>query len=118
MSKANYSLNIDNILEFFDYGTPKGEYLHYWLGLSDTTAQKIANHAYNIVWDAIESPEEFSTIGVIIQLFKDAKKQGYNDAELTYYLYYGFSEIDAYINPAIEVNFEPEMPSEDEFPVN
>jgi len=118
MGNANYSLNLDNIIEYFSYGTPGGKYLHYWLGLSDTRAEEVATKAYDIVWDAIEGTEEFSTIGVIIQLFKAAKEANYNDAELTYYLYFGFGEIESYLNPAIEVSFEPEQPDEDDLFIN
>lgn len=119
MSKGNYSLNIDNLLEYLKYGGKEGKWLHNWLGLQDKQAQTISQEAYNIVWDEIEENEEgFDTVETINKLFRAAKEKQYSDTELTYFLYWGFSEIDSFANPTIEVSFEPEQPDERDISLN
>lgn len=110
MSKGNYTLNIDNLLEYLKYGGKEGKWLHNWLGLQDGQAKAVSLEAYNIVWDEIERDEEgFDTIATIKKLLTVAKEKQYSDTELTYFLYWGFSEIDSFANPTIEVSFEPEQ---------
>jgi len=115
---GNYTLNIDNMLDYLSYSVSKGEYLHNWLGIKDRRAQEVSQRAYDIVWDEIEKEGDFETIEVMKELFKTAKDERFTDNELTYYLYWGFSEIDAHVNPAIEINFEPEPPEEDDLFLN
>ena len=103
MSNTNYTLNIDNILEYFKYASVDAQYIHECMGLNDERAMEVSNRAYNIVWDEIESEDGFRSMDVINTLFKAAKEENYNDVELAYYLYFGFSEIDSYLNPTIEL---------------
>ena len=109
MANTNYTLNLDNLIDFLNIGDEWDSPLHYWLGIPNDRAQEISNHAYNIVWDQIES-EEFATVRTLVTLFKEAREKNYNDTELTFYLYWGFSEIDAFLNPTLQINFEEEPP--------
>jgi uncharacterized protein Yka (UPF0111/DUF47 family) len=115
---ANYSLNIENLLEYLSLSDHQGEYLHEWLGLSDERAHSVSLRAYNIVWDNIEEEGDFNTIATIKQLFTTSQEENYNDVELFYYLYWGISEIDGHINPAIEINFESETPDTNDISLN
>ena len=120
MKQANYSLNIDNVLEYItDCAVPDDEYLHSWLGIPENKAVEVGRNAYNIVWDAIEKEDEnMTTIDIIVDLLKGAKKGNYNDPELLLYLYWGFSEIEGHFNPAIEVSLELDQKPPDDFSTN
>ena len=106
MADGNYTLNFDNVIDFIkltDAGYEEGASLHYKLGITDDRAQEISNHAYNLVWDEIET-NEFSGSRVIGVLFRDAKAREYNDLELVFYLYWAFSEMDSFLNPNPEIS--------------
>ena len=119
---ASYSLNIDNLIEYLTGQYTQGRYMHSWLGIKDQRAKDVAQVAYDIVWDEIEKAEEgkedFNAIKVLLDLFKQAKENGYSDTELVHYLYWGFSEIDAYINPAMEIVFEEERGLQNDISIN
>jgi len=118
MGDTNYSLNIDNLLEYLNCAAAKGKYLHNRLGIEDNRARKISLTAYNIVWDEIEQGEEFNTIQTIIKLLKAAKENNYNDTEIAFYLYCGFSEIDAFVNPDRDNDDKPQKSKEDNLFLN
>jgi len=118
MGDTNYSLNIDNLLEYLSYAAATGQYLHNRLGIEDGRAEKVSLTAYNIVWDEIEEGEEFNTIQTIIKLLKAAKENNYNDTEITFYLYCGFSEIDAFVNPDRDNDGKPPKHREDNLFLN
>ena len=109
---GNYTLNIDNMLDYLSYSVSKGDHLHERLGIKDHRAQEVSQRAYDIVWDEIERDGDFETIEVMKTLLRVAKQEGYTDNECFFYLYWGFSEIDAHIHPAMEISFEPEPPEE------
>ena len=116
MAAGNCILNLSNIEDFLKLtyvDGVEGENLHYYLGIPDDRAKEIADLAYSTVWDEIEK-DEFSTIATILNLIRKVSVLDYNDPELFFYLYWGSSEIDSFLNPTLEIIFDEEKkdPSE------